>query len=233
MQTYAAATKFYKSRPLYVKQHRMSGFLTKLRKKVGDWAGQYFAPKEEMARGYGTDYLTMGKGGFYLKTYEVIKDFKVLVIKNQEFCKGYIGQDEKAKNVKEFFKANGLGKITDQKNQIPSHDFTKISEGLKSNFNNVARPLVSTLNNMGLIFECPHDPGNNEIIIPTNMKWESIFREVQSKVLVYGWHGCSPNEFATYASVDAITTAAHKKVIDDQKAEIDKLKEDTTEITIY
>ncbi|XP_031618639.1 uncharacterized protein LOC116337845 [Contarinia nasturtii] len=231
LKKFPAGTRFYKSRPLYPKQSKMTKYMMH-RVRVNDWSGQYFALSQSVTYLYAKDYLTGEKGGVYLKTYELKNDFEVLLIKNKQFADGYYNQHIKADKLKGFFKEHGLGYIQDNGN-IPDSQLTTISLDLKYYFKNLNVPLVSTLNNLGFALECPHDNKNNEIILPPNMKWENILREVQSKVLVYGLHPVAdPDAFQEFDNIDAVVPP-YKKLIDEQKRIIDAERQDSADIIVY
>ncbi|KAJ6638768.1 hypothetical protein Bhyg_11506 [Pseudolycoriella hygida] len=181
--------------------HASNAALT-LRVRTPDWAGQYFAFSEPIAQSYGTDYLTNEKGGFYVKTYELKHDFQVLLIKNKKFADGSIRQETKASALKKFFKSNGLGKRADNRN-IAESKYIKISENLKKLYSNPNVPLISTLNNIDLAVECPHDNSNNELIIPLNLKWSDVLREISSKVFVYGLRSAAHGSYETFKDIQS------------------------------
>lgn len=220
--------KLYKSVPMYDKQKKIDAYM-KHRISRPEWSGRYFADNEEVAKSYGQDYLTDGKGGFYLITMEFKKDVYILSIKNKQFADGSIPQETKAQKLKDFFKDNGLGNIRD-KGSIPDYLFTKISEELKRYYHVRSIPLVATLNNLQLALECPHDQSNTEIIFPASYNVNDVLKGTNSKLYVHA-SGSDPSDVRGFNNINEVT-GRYKTALDYQKNKIDRENEDSRDIIV-
>lgn len=221
-------TQLYKTRPLYAKQRQISKYMN--HRRIADWSGKYFAFKKEVAESYGSGYLTDGKGGYYSKTYKVKESFHILNIKKRAFADGRISQENKAKALKDFFRANGLGQIQHQEfyyrgisdNDDKKRKFDAISRDLKRYLNNMNPSLATVLNNVGVALSCPHDEKNNELILPSAYEEAKVLNEIHSEVVVPDSRvGGETGRFANLAAVNGL----YKGIIDGQKRKIDR--EDT------
>jgi len=224
----------YKSRVLFDKQRYITKYM---HHKISrpEWAGQYFAFNKEVAESYGADYLTNGKGGYYLKEYELDQLLYVLKIKNQAFADPTISQEIKARKLKEFFKMYALGNIEYQqfynKKPVDQQLFTKFDDlfrELRRNFETLSVPLITTLGASKVAVECPHDRSNYELIVPENMDLTRLFTEIKSEVVVVDPR---MDTITRYPSLTSPMSAKDRTIIDDQKAAVDKEIKDS-QITI-
>lgn len=213
-------TQLYKSRPLYLKQLKISKYMRHGR--TSDWSGKYFASKKEVAESYGSDYLTDGKGGYYSKTYKVKKPFFILNIKKRAFADGNIPQKDKANALKKFFRERGLGLIQHQ-NLYNEGDicwrqaFHDISRELKRFLNNNGPSLAAVLHNVGVALLCPHDQQNNELIFPALYQEGRVVNEIHSEVVVL--NSRDGGETGRFANLDEVN-GAYKGIIEEQKRKI-------------